>query len=223
MQFESLDGDLSAPVRGAVRVAAVVLLATFLAFGVSCTSSAEDDASGGDSQVPTPVEDAGGSASDDAAPSGVPGSARTGGSPEFAEQCGFAETYLMDVEELRALITEERYTIGSLERGVEGVPATVDEAYEVIDIRAMAAYARGFIPGSINIPGGGQFRVRIGEVDLAKRIVLVPDEKYRNVATVIGILLGEGVDGTDIFVLRGGIAAWADAGYTLNIVKKVGC
>ena len=87
----------------------------------------------------------------------------------------------------------------------------------------MALYAKGFVPGSVSIPGGGHFRVRVREVDTACTIVLISDGNYRNVATVISILLDEGISPTDIYVLAGGLDAWVEAGYPTNTVKSIGC
>lgn len=136
---------------------------------------------------------------------------------------GFSDGYLMDAGTLRGLIVDDTRTSASPGPGFDGIAVTVKAGYQIIDIRSMADYARGFIPGSETIPGGAQFSIRIREVHLDGTIVLVSDSSYRNVASVIDVLVGEGVAPERIFVLEGGYAAWVAAGYPTNNVKQFHC
>lgn len=202
------------PVRQALLAAALAVICV-LPFG----GCAEDGGSGQDEPVPdsaSPVVPDSGDTQPDT-------SSRTGGSAVFLDTYGFDETYLMDVGTLRGLIVEGSTSTKVPDRSVVGIVVTVQEGYQLIDIRPMALYAKGFVPGSVSIPGGGQFRVRVREVDTACTIVLISDGNYRNVATVISILLDEGISPTDIYVLAGGLDAWVEAGYPTNTVKSIGC
>ena len=232
--------------RNRARQSAILLLAAAALSLVSlavfaCTGPAGDDGDG-DADMPSAPVPADGADRTPADGSGVasagtetPGVApspelavSTGVEVEdpvaFQETYGFSAAYLMDVQELREHITElAEVTSAPLASGIVGVPAKVDADYQVIDIRASAFFATGFIPGSVNIPGGKQFEYRLREVDLDKHIVLISAYEYRDVAGVIGILSAAGVPDERIHVLWGGLQAWPDAGYTLNIDRGRRC
>lgn len=143
----------------------------------------------------------------------------------FKDEYGFAPELLISPDEVWSLLSPvDPSTSGApLVSTIIGTTMTIDSRYQLIDIRASAFYAGGFIPGSVNIPGGRQFELRLREVHLDKRIILVSAYEYQNVAGVIEILMDVGKSENEIFVLDGGVNGWADAGYPLNIDRGRRC
>jgi len=97
------------------------------------------------------------------------------------------------VEELRALLEE---TDGGSD----------DETLRVVDVRSAGAFARGYIPGSENVPAP-KLTDRIEELDGADRVVTVCPHGQASVQAARLIAAYEGVDGP-VESLCGGLEAW---------------
>ena len=117
----------------------------------------------------------------------------------FEDKYGFSEERLIIATELHSLLE-----------------ASAD-AYQVIDLRNYADYLAEHIEQAVSSPGGKQFELRVREVDPGKTIVLVSNSRYENVGRAMDKLLAEGYDSTRIFVLRGGLQAWMDSGYYVEV------
>ena len=90
----------------------------------------------------------------------------------------------------------------------------------ILDTRDPQAFAKGFIPSSINIGLGGQFAPWVGALitDLEQPLLLVVEEGKAEEA--ITRLARVGYDHT-IGYLDGGIAAWTAAGKELDTVSSI--
>ena len=143
----------------------------------------------------------------------------------FQAEYGFPTSMLMEAQTLRSLLTEvDPNTMAvPLTSTIVGTQMVLDPAYQLIDIRVSAFYAGGFIPGSVNIPGGKQFELRLREVALDRKIILVSGYGYQQVAGVIATLQDADVPQANIFVLQDGVTGWVDAGYSLLIDKGRRC
>lgn len=86
----------------------------------------------------------------------------------------------------------------------------------LIDVRAASLYRRSHIPGSHHIPSGLLLSGEFPDHDL----VLVADSDQR-AEQLIDALHGAGFH-RRIQHLRGGIEAWREAGYTLQVATEAG-
>ncbi|SMC61328.1 MBL fold metallo-hydrolase [Pedobacter africanus] len=90
----------------------------------------------------------------------------------------------------------------------------------VLDTRDPQVFAKGFVPSSVNIGLNGQFAPWVGALvtDLKQPLLLVCDEGKEEEA--ITRLARVGYDNT-IGYLKGGIAAWQQAGKDIDMVKSI--
>jgi hydroxyacylglutathione hydrolase len=90
----------------------------------------------------------------------------------------------------------------------------------VLDTRAPQVFAKGFVPGSVNIGIDGQFAPWVGALitDLTQPILLVCDEDKEE--ECVTRLARVGYDNT-IGYLLGGVQAWEDAGKELDMVTSI--
>lgn len=90
----------------------------------------------------------------------------------------------------------------------------------ILDTRSDSAFAKGFIPGSINIGLGGQFAPWVGELipDIKQPILLVTDAgKEEETVTRLSRV---GYDNT-LGYLEGGFEAWQAANKPVDTVKRI--
>lgn len=90
----------------------------------------------------------------------------------------------------------------------------------VVDTRAAGDFARGFIPGSVNIGLDGNFASWVGTViaDINQKIVLVTEPGREEEAALR--LTRVGYDGA-IGYLEGGVEAWKTSGQPLDTVESI--
>jgi len=113
-----------------------------------------------------------------------------------------------------------------LERGQHALtPAAFEAAANetsalILDTRNVQTFAAGFVPNSINIAIDGSFAPWVGAMipDIKQEILLVTDEGREE--EVITRLARVGYDFT-IGYLKGGIAAWKDAGKELDQIESI--
>ena len=113
-----------------------------------------------------------------------------------------------------------------LERGAQTLsPAAFEAAANetgalVIDTRAAADFAKGFIPNSINIGIEGSFAPWVGALipDLKQNLLLVTEPGREE--EVVTRLARVGYDHT-LGYLEGGFAAWQDAGKEVDTVQSI--
>ncbi|TND10581.1 MAG: Zn-dependent hydrolase [Bacteroidetes bacterium] len=113
-----------------------------------------------------------------------------------------------------------------LERGTKAIPAREFETIMhetgalVLDTRRPEDFAKGFIPGSINIGLDGGFAVWVGTLirDIQTNLLIVADKgKETEVATRLARV---GYDHA-LGYLEGGFAAWEKAGYAANRIPTI--
>ena len=97
------------------------------------------------------------------------------------------------------------------------------DSYQVIDLRNFGDYIAEHIAEAVSIPGGKQFELRVREVDPMKTIVLVSNSRYENVARAIEVLVGAGYNPKTILVLQGGLQAWMDVPYPVDVDPDIPC
>jgi glyoxylase-like metal-dependent hydrolase (beta-lactamase superfamily II)/rhodanese-related sulfurtransferase len=113
-----------------------------------------------------------------------------------------------------------------LERGQHALsPAAFEAAANetsalILDTRNVQTFAAGFVPNSINIAIDGSFAPWVGAMipDIKQEILLVTDEGREE--EVITRLARVGYDFT-IGYLKGGIAAWKDAGKEVDQIESI--
>jgi len=113
-----------------------------------------------------------------------------------------------------------------LERGQHALtPAAFEAAANetsalILDTRNVQTFAAGFVPNSINIAIDGSFAPWVGAMipDIKQEILLVTDEGREE--EVITRLARVGYDFT-IGYLKGGIAAWKDAGKETDQIESI--
>ncbi len=113
-----------------------------------------------------------------------------------------------------------------LERGVQALsPAAFEAAANetgalILDTRAAADFAKGFIPNSVNIGIDGGFAPWVGALipDLKQNLLLVTESGREE--EVVTRLARVGYDHT-LGYLEGGFAAWQDAGNETDTVTSV--
>jgi len=113
-----------------------------------------------------------------------------------------------------------------LERGQHALtPAAFEAAANetsalILDTRNVQTFAAGFVPNSINIAIDGSFAPWVGAMipDIKQEILLVADEGREE--EVITRLARVGYDFT-IGYLKGGIAAWKDAGKEVDQIESI--
>ena len=104
---------------------------------------------------------------------------------------------------------------------------TVDELEEemdndtlVLDTRHQQTFAKGFIPGTINIPLDGSFAVWVGTLitDINQRIIVIAEAGREEEA--VTRLARVGYDNT-IGYLKGGFKAWKAAGKSVDTIESI--
>jgi rhodanese-related sulfurtransferase len=113
-----------------------------------------------------------------------------------------------------------------LERGQQAMSPEAFEAAAnetgalILDTRAPQTFAAGFVPNSINIGIDGQFAPWVGAMipDIKQEILLVCDEGREE--EVVTRLARVGYDHT-IGYLKGGFAAWKQAGKEIDQIQSV--
>ncbi|PRY04992.1 glyoxylase-like metal-dependent hydrolase (beta-lactamase superfamily II) [Pontibacter ummariensis] len=111
----------------------------------------------------------------------------------------------------------------------KGLQALTPEAFEatanetgalVLDTRKPEEFANGFIPNSVNIGIDGSFAPWVGTLipDIRQQILLVTDEEREE--EVVTRLARVGYDYT-IGYLKGGFAAWEEAGKDVDAVNSI--
>jgi len=113
-----------------------------------------------------------------------------------------------------------------LERGQQAMSPEAFEAAAnetgalILDTRAPQTFAAGFVPNSINIGIDGQFAPWVGAMipDIKQEILLVCDEGREE--EVVTRLARVGYDHT-IGYLKGGFAAWKQAGKEMDQIQSV--
>lgn len=111
-----------------------------------------------------------------------------------------------------------------MESALKGIdPATLQletaEGAMVLDTRPAADFAKGFIPGSMNIGLNGEFAVWAGTlVDISTPLILITDEgKEKEAVTRLARIGYENILG----YLEGGFAAWKKEKLPVSTIKNV--
>lgn len=100
------------------------------------------------------------------------------------------------------------------QRDDEITPAELDDLLEsgeevrIVDIRSPAAFGRGAIPGSENVPFGELPR-RVEALAGAERVVTVCPHGEASLQAARLIESYEGLEGADVRSLAGGLEAWS--------------
>lgn len=131
----------------------------------------------------------------------------------------FPKNVLMNIQGYESLDT-------ILQRAKTGLSAEALEAAAnetgalVLDTRDAEAFAKGFIPNSINIGLEGNFAQWVGEMipDIQQEILLVTDEGKEEEAIIR--LARVGYDGT-IGYLKDGFDSWVQAGKEVDTVQRI--
>lgn len=90
----------------------------------------------------------------------------------------------------------------------------------ILDTRAPQEFARGFVPGSINIGIDGQFAPWVGAlIPTLEQPILLVVEAGREEEAVMR-LARVGYDNT-LGYLSGGVAAWRDAGHDVDTIESI--
>ena len=97
-----------------------------------------------------------------------------------------------------------------------------DADYQLIDIRPLSAFVEGSIAGARCITGGKIFELRLREVAPDIPVILIA-QKTENLARAWAALDEAGYDMRRVYVVNGGIAAWAAAGYALHANPEFAC
>lgn len=95
-----------------------------------------------------------------------------------------------------------------------------DDEVVVLDTRSAASFAAGFIPKSINIGLNGDFAVWVGTVlkDVNQKLVVITDSGKEE---EVGIRLARIGFDNNLGYLKGGVAAWKEAGFELDTIPSV--
>lgn len=127
-----------------------------------------------------------------------------------------------------ALKNRTRYTLLDqvLSKAVAGLSpqelaSHLQEGGLVLDVRKPDEYAKGHIPGSLNVGLDGSFAIWVGTLihDLNSPIVLVVDgERATEAVTRLARVGYENIRG----YLKGGVSTWIQAGYTVESVAELG-
>jgi hydroxyacylglutathione hydrolase len=100
------------------------------------------------------------------------------------------------------------------------VAAYANLGYVVLDVRGGAEFGAGHVPGSLNVGLGGQFASWAGAlIPLGSPIIIVAadGEQVDEAVTRLARVGHESVRG----YLRGGVAAWSEAGFEVACVPQV--
>jgi rhodanese-related sulfurtransferase len=94
----------------------------------------------------------------------------------------------------------------------EGLRAA-DPDFILIDVRSPTLYAKGHVPGAINIPHGKMTAARMSEFPQGKLLVVYCAGPHCNGATKAAVRLATlGLSGK---MMIGGITGWLDEGFAL--------
>jgi hydroxyacylglutathione hydrolase len=129
---------------------------------------------------------------------------------------------LIGIDRVRGYFTEDAFGVWTRERGALASVSAMDAAtlderlrkrdVQVIDVRARSEWEAGHIDGSRNIPLGEIGAHASALADAGPVVVQCASGARSTIAS--SILLANGVG--DVINLEGGLAAWADAGFTLK-------
>jgi hydroxyacylglutathione hydrolase len=100
------------------------------------------------------------------------------------------------------------------------VVAYANLGYVVLDVRPVSEFGAGHVPGALNVGLGGQFASWAGAlVPLGAQIIVVADtdEQVDEAVTRLARVGHDSVRG----YLRGGMRAWAEAGYESSEVEQI--
>ena len=131
----------------------------------------------------------------------------------------FPQNVLMNIGGYDALDTVLQRSLKFYEANTFETIAREEHAV-VIDTRDAGVFAKGFIPDSVNIGLNGSFAVWVGTLipDVKQKIVLIADEGKEQ--EVLIRLSRVGYDAA-IGFLKGGIAAWKEAGKAVKTIASV--
>lgn len=163
------------------------------------SSSASGQAGSGEPEAAEGEASGEGAASDGAEGSPAAAAPEADDEEEEEEAAAFPADQLVDADYVAGLIDAGKVKSG------EAV---------IVDIRALGYYMYQRIEGSINIPAGRQFELRLREIGLDQEVVLVGESNSRY-AACLETLLENGYDAANIEALDGGLAAWVEAGYEI--------
>jgi rhodanese-related sulfurtransferase len=94
----------------------------------------------------------------------------------------------------------------------EGLRAA-DPDFILIDVRSPTLYAKGHVPGAINIPHGKMTAARMSEFSQGKPLVVYCAGPHCNGATKAAVRLA--TLGLPVKMMIGGITGWLDEGFAL--------
>lgn len=88
--------------------------------------------------------------------------------------------------------------------------------FTIIDVRSIAKYDAGHIPGAFCVPAGRIFEIRMREAPRDKDVVLIDTDGLR-VAEAWQTLVDNDYDPERIKVISDGYEAWVDAGLPTEV------
>ena len=94
---------------------------------------------------------------------------------------------------------------------VDQLATELDEGATVVDVREVAEYREGHVPGAANIPMG-RLPDRLEELDRSRPVYVVCASGNRSRA-MTDVLTGAGFDAVNV---AGGTSAWAQSGRPLE-------
>lgn len=106
----------------------------------------------------------------------------------FKKSEEFPHIHTITVDELKVMIEKE-------------------DEITVVDLRIADSFRRGSIPGAVNIPSN-RFNSRIAELANKEKVVLLSPTGEMSMETGKQLLRRQGT--TEVYVLKGGIAAFGD-------------
>jgi len=130
------------------------------------------------------------------------------------------------VTEIPAASNEEAYAHFSAEFRFETDCWDVHEAMQsgspgfvLLDVRSSAAYARGHVPGAINIPHAKIIASRMAEYPSDTLFVVYCAGPHCNGASRAAVRLAQ--LGRPVKLMIGGITGWLDEGFALQSTQQV--
>jgi glyoxylase-like metal-dependent hydrolase (beta-lactamase superfamily II)/rhodanese-related sulfurtransferase len=114
---------------------------------------------------------------------------------------------LVDVSAVPALLADEVKKLG-----IEG--------HTILDVRTAAEFGAGHVPGSINIGLAGQFAIWSGTLISMETPIVIVAESEEKAAEAVMRLARVGHETVKGYLL-GGMAAWSDAGFNVELVPQI--
>lgn len=90
---------------------------------------------------------------------------------------------------------------------IDDLSQALDQGVTVVDVREPGEYAEGHVPGALHIPMG-HLPARVGELDSEQPVYVICASGNRS-AAMTDYLTSAGFDAVSV---KGGTAAWAQAG-----------